>query len=128
MSDRRRSPRQRRLAARVPAVFAVKSVARGRLQLGQAEDISPAGMTIRRPKDLSLSVGTGLVLTFALPGSDGLLRLSALVVSDRLAGSFRRTGLRFIALAADLQQQISGFCEAQPDLGGSAVYPTAHVA
>lgn len=123
-TDRRRSPRQRRIAARVPAVFAVKSVARGRLQLGQAEDVSPLGMTIRRPKDLPLSAGTGLVLTFGLPGSAGLLRLSALVVSDRLAGSFRRTGLRFIALAADQQQQISAFCEAQ----AGPVYPTAHVA
>ena len=89
--DRRRSHRERRTTVRVAAVFAVKSVARGRLQLGQAEDICPTGMTVRRPKDVALSPGTGLVLTFALPGGGAMLRLSALVVSDRLYGSFRRT-------------------------------------
>jgi len=108
----------------VAAVFAVKSVARGRLQLGQAEDLSPEGMTVRRPKDIPLSPGTGLVLTFALPGSGAMLRLSALVVSDRLSGGFRRTGLRFVALAADQQQQIAGFHRSQ--LG--PLYPTAQVA
>jgi hypothetical protein len=122
--DRRRSQRERRNAGRVAAVFAVKSVARGRLQLGQAEDLSPSGMTVRRPKDLPLSPGTGLVLTFALPGSGTMLRLSALVVSDCLSGSFRRTGLRFVALAADQQQQIAGFYRSQVE----PAYPTAIVA
>ena len=112
-ADRRRTERERRVAARVPAVFAVKSVARGRLQLAQAEDVSAGGLTLRRPKDLPLPAGTGVVLTFALPGYASLLRLSALVVSDRLIGSFRRTGLRFVALAADQQQEIEGFCLSQ---------------
>jgi hypothetical protein len=65
-----------------------------------------------------------VVLTFALPGCASLLRLSALVISDRLAGSFRRTGLRFVALAADQQQEIDGFCFSQ--LAPS--YPAASVA
>jgi c-di-GMP-binding flagellar brake protein YcgR len=122
--DRRRSQKERRAAARVAAVFAIKSVARGRLQLGQAEDLSPTGMTVRRPKDLALSPGTGLVLTFALPGNGTMLRLSALVISDRLSGSFRRTGVRFVALAADQQQQIAGFYRSQL----APAYPTAIVA
>ena len=112
-ADRRRTERERRTAARVSAVFAAKSVARGRLQLGQAEDVSAGGITLRRPPDLPLPPGTGVVLTFALPGFASLLRVSALVVSDRSAGSFRRTGLRFVALAADQQQQISDFCLAE---------------
>jgi hypothetical protein len=123
-ADRRRSHKERRTAARVAAVFAVKSVVRGRMQLGQAEDICPTGMTIRRPKDLALSPGTGVVLTFALPGNGAMMRLGALVVSDRLSGSFRRTGLSFVALAADQQQQIAGFHRAQL----TPAYPTAHVA
>jgi c-di-GMP-binding flagellar brake protein YcgR len=123
-ADRRRSHKERRTVVRVAAVFAVKSVARGRLQLGQAEDICPTGMTIRRPKDVPLSPGTGVVLTFALPSGDAMLRLSALVVSDRPAGSFRRTGLRFVALAADQQQQIAGFHRSQL----TPAYPTANVA
>jgi c-di-GMP-binding flagellar brake protein YcgR len=108
----------------VSAVFAVKSVARGRLQLGQAEDVSQGGITIRRPKDLALGPGTGVVLTFAFPGCASMLRVSAVVVSDRLAGSFRRTGLRFVALAADQQQQIGDFCQLQL----APAYPTAIVA
>jgi c-di-GMP-binding flagellar brake protein YcgR len=111
-SDRRRTSRERRGHARVPAVFAVKAVLRGRLQLGQAEDIAEGGMALRRPKDLPLPAGIGVVLTFALPGDGTLLRLSALVVSDRPTGSFRRTGLKFVALAADQQQQLRRFCRA----------------
>ena len=95
------------------AVFAVKSVFRGRFQLGQAEDVGPGGLCLRRPKDLPLTPGTGLVLTFALPGAATLLRVSAAVVTDRLVGSFRRTGVRFVALPADQQQHLQDFCFAQ---------------
>jgi c-di-GMP-binding flagellar brake protein YcgR len=123
-SDRRRTSRERRVHARVPAVFAVKAVLRGRLELGQAEDVAEGGMALRRPNDLALPAGTGVVLTFALPGDGTLLRLSALVVSDRATGSFRRTGLRFVALAADQQQQVRSFCRAITRLE----YPTASVA
>jgi c-di-GMP-binding flagellar brake protein YcgR len=123
-TDRRRSKRERRGQLRVTAVFAVKAVLRGRLQLGQAEDIAEGGMAVRRPKDLVLPAGTGVVLTFALPGEPALLRLSATVVSDRQDGSFRRTGLKFVALAAGQQQQVRNFCQN----ARAPAYPTAIVA
>jgi hypothetical protein len=109
--DRRRAGRDRREALRVPAVFAVKSRVKSRIQLGQAEDIGPAGMTLRRPKDVPFGQGTTVVLTFALPGGDDLLAVTGVVVSDRLAGSFRRTGIRFAALAAETEQRLQHFCD-----------------
>jgi c-di-GMP-binding flagellar brake protein YcgR len=122
--DRRRAEQERRAAARVPAVFAVKSVFRGRLQLGQAEDVATGGLGLRRPKDMPLTPGTGLVLTFALPGQATMLRVSAAVVTDRLTGSFRRTGVRFVALTEEQQQQLAEFCYARL----APAYPTAIVA
>lgn len=122
--DRRRTGHERRAAARVPAVFAVKGVFRGRMQLGQAEDVGTGGLAVRRPKDLPLTPGTSLVLTFALPGQATLLRVSAAVVTDRLTGSFRRTGLRFVGLAPEQQQHISEFCFSRL----TPAYPTAIVA
>jgi hypothetical protein len=122
--DRRRAERERRAALRVSAVFAVKSVVRGRLQLGQAEDVGPGGLTLRRPKEFPLAVGTGVVLTFALPGLAALVRVSAIIVSDRLEGSFRRTGIRFSALAHDVERQLTDFCVAQLP----SAYLTASVA
>ena len=122
--DRRRAEQERRTAARVPAVFAVKSVFRGRMQLGQAEDVGTGGLGLLRPKDMPLTPGTALTLTFALPGQGTQLRLRALVVSDRLVGSFRRTGLRFVGMAAGEEQHIAEFCFTRM----TPAYPTAIVA
>jgi hypothetical protein len=123
-ADRRRAEQERRGEARVPAVFAVKSVLRGRLQMGQAEDVAPGGLSLRRPKDLPLTPGTMLTMTFALPGQGTLLRVNAQVVCDRLVGTFRRTGFRFVALAADQQQEIRDFCFAAL----TPAFPTAMIA
>jgi hypothetical protein len=113
MGDRRRGIRDRRVALRVPAVFAVKSVLRGREQLSQAENLGPGGMTLRRLPDLPASAGVAIVLTFALPDGGALLRAPGVVVTDELAGTFRRTGVRFVGLADEVERRIVGFCEAQ---------------
>lgn len=123
-ADRRRAEFERRGVARVSAVFAVKSVFRGRLQLGQAEDVAAGGLALRRPKDLPLTPGTALTMTFALPGTATMLRVKAQVVSDRLVGTFRRTGVRFVALAADQEQHIQDFCNAHQ----ASAYPSAMIA
>ena len=123
-ADRRRAEFERRGVARVPAVFAVKSVFRGRLQLGQAEDVATGGLALRRPKDLPLTPGTALSMTFALPGASTMLRVNVQVVSDRLVGTFRRTGVRFVGLAADQQQHIGDYCRARQ----TPAYPTAMIA
>ena len=45
-ADRRRAAEERRQAERVPAVFAVKKAIGKNVQLCQAEDITPSGMTM----------------------------------------------------------------------------------
>ena len=49
-------------------------------------------------------------LAFALPGSHEEISARGLVVSDGVAGSFRRTGVRFIALQPEHAQLIAGYC------------------
>ena len=122
--ERRRTEQERRTALRVRAVFAVKSEGEGRLCLGQAEDVGPGGLTMRRLEDPALAPGTGLTLTFALPGEQSLVSTHAVVVSDQLVGSCRRTGVRFLALPDDQEQQISAFCQQL----SVALYPAASVA
>jgi c-di-GMP-binding flagellar brake protein YcgR len=122
--DRRRSDRERRAALRVPAVFAVKSEGEGCLWLGQAEDVGPGGLTMRRLKDPELAPGTGLTLTFALPGDRAVVSTHAVVVTDQLVGACRRTGVRFLALPDDQEQQIAAFCQQL----SVALYPAASVA
>ncbi len=77
-SDRRRTVEERRRCDRVPAVFAVKKAVAvtdepsaglaGRknrhVQLCQAEDIAPAGMTIKRPRGSAVQPRTELALSF----------------------------------------------------------------
>jgi c-di-GMP-binding flagellar brake protein YcgR len=116
-TDRRRAPNERRQTDRVPAVFAVKKAIAGhdgepsrQIQLCQAEDIAPAGMTIKRPRGSAVLARTEVALSFALPGSHDEISARGVVVSDTSAGSFRRTGVRFIALAPLHAQLIAGYC------------------
>jgi hypothetical protein len=110
MIERRRLGNDRRASQRTPAVFAVKKSLAGRVQLCQAEDIGPAGITIRRPRGITVQPCTEVALSFALPGSPELIAARGLVVNDALAGSFRRTGVRFIAIRPEHAQLIAGYC------------------
>jgi hypothetical protein len=110
-ADRRKLAADRRRAPRSPAVFAVKNAAAGgRIQLCQAEDIGPAGMTIKRPQGAQVAPRTAVSLCFALPGSREEIAAEAVVVSDTVAGGFHRTGVRFIALCPEHAQLIAGYC------------------
>jgi PilZ domain len=109
-SDRRRASRDRRQTQRVPAVFAVKKAMGRHVQLCQAEDINPSGMTIKRPRGSHALPRTEVELAFALPGSHEEISARGMVVSDCVAGSFRRTGVRFIAVRPEHARLIAGYC------------------
>ena len=119
--DRRRAPQDRRQSDRVPAVFAVKKAVTGfdgrplrEVQLCQAEDIAPSGMTIKRPRGGAVLARTELALSFALPGSQAEISARGVVVSAASAGSFRRTGVRFIGLEPEHASLIAGYCRRRP--------------
>jgi len=124
-SDRRRTVEERRRCDRVPAVFAVKKAVAGagnpaatpepaQVQLCQAEDIAPAGMTIKRPRGSAVQPRTELALSFSLPGSHEEISARGMVVTDANVGSFRRTGVRFVALLPEHAQLIAGYCRRRP--------------
>jgi hypothetical protein len=108
--DRRKSARERRQGRRIAATFAVQQLAGDKLELCQAEDISPGGMAIKRRRDLSQSPRTAVALKFELPGTREEITTEAVVTHDSTAGSFRRTGVGFIALRPEHQQAIAAFC------------------
>lgn len=99
--ERRRADRDRRESWRVPVVCAVRNTIAGRLYLGQAEDIGPGGITLRRPRDLPVLPRTAITLTFDLPGTRATIDVDGLVVTDRRSGFFRRTGVRFVSPSAE---------------------------
>ena len=109
-SDRRRTATERRETERVPAVFAVKKAIGRQVQLCQAEDLTPGGMTMKRPRGTFIVPRTEVDLTFALPGSDQEISARGVVVHDVVAGSFRRTGVRFIAVRPEHAQLLAGYC------------------
>jgi PilZ domain len=109
-ADRRRAPADRRQAERVPAVFAVKKILGPHVQLCQAEDLTPSGMTMKRPRGTFIIPRTEVDLTFALPGSQEEISARGVVVNDVVAGSYRRTGVRFIAVRPEHAQLIAGYC------------------
>jgi len=107
--ERRRSESDRRENWRVPVVCAVRSTVGGRLYLGQAEDIGPGGITLRRPRDLPVVAQTHITLTFDLPGTRKTIDVDGLVVTDRRSGSFRRTGIRFLGTSAEQVAMLGEF-------------------
>jgi hypothetical protein len=109
-SDRRQALKERREDERVPAVFAVKKTIGRNVQLCQAEDVTPSGMTMKRPRGTFISPRTEVDLEFALPGSKEEISARGVVVHDVVVGSFRRTGVRFIAVQPEHQQLIAGYC------------------
>lgn len=91
------------------------------MQLGQAEDLGLGGMTLRRLPDVPATPGASISLTFALPMNgfdEPLLRVQGVVVSDRLDGTFRRTGVRFAGLPHDAAEALSRFCKGHTDAAG----------
>jgi len=108
--ERRRSERDRRGTGRVPVVCAVRNTVGGRLYLGQAEDIGPGGITLRRPRDLPVRPQTPIAMTFDLPGVNATIAVDGMVVSDRRYGYFRRTGIRFLAPSADQLAMLGAYC------------------
>ena len=76
----------------MPAVFAVKKAIGPNVQLCQAEDITPSGMTMKRPRGTFIVPRTEVDLAFALPGSQEEISARGVVVNDVVVGSFRRTG------------------------------------
>jgi c-di-GMP-binding flagellar brake protein YcgR len=116
LPDRRRSHSDRRQSQRVAAVFAVKNRVGGRVHLGQAEDIGPGGMTLRRPKDAPCPPQTTVSLSFQLPGCGEEIAVGAVVVQDSRVGEFRRTGVRFTRIDPEHQRLIAAYCHA----GGEA--------
>jgi c-di-GMP-binding flagellar brake protein YcgR len=114
MFDRRRLTADRRQALRTPAVFAVKKSFAGRISLCQAEDIGTSGITIRRPRGSTVPESAEVALSFSLPGSAEEIAARGVVINDDVAGGFRRTGVRFIALRPDHERLIAGYCRTQP--------------
>ncbi|HJX53234.1 MAG TPA: PilZ domain-containing protein [Polyangia bacterium] len=108
--ERRRAERDRRHDGRVPAVFAVRNLIGSRLQLGQAEDIAPTGITLRRPRDVPVLPQTPLTLHFDLPGAGACISVAGRVVTDRRSGPFRRTGVQFTEISSESAALLAEFC------------------
>jgi hypothetical protein len=108
-TDRRRAERERRESRRVSAVFAVRKGAGRGVVLGQVEDIGPAGMLLRWPRDAA-APGDAVALSFTLPGGARAIEARAEVVSERPSGRYCRTGVRFTALAPADAALIAEYC------------------
>lgn len=109
-SDRRRTQHERRQTRRVPAIFAVRGLAGPVIELGQAEDITEGGMTLRWRREVAFGPKTPVSLNFELPGTHRCIAASALVTHDRELGRFRRTGVRFTGLDAEAADLIERYC------------------
>jgi hypothetical protein len=79
--------------------------------------------------DVPAAPGASITLQFDLPdggGAGSLLKVTGVVVSDALAGTFRRTGVRFHGVAEETIQRINRFCQQldqanRGELAGDAV-------
>lgn len=111
MNDRRRAPRDRRAARRLPFVAAVLRQEGSRRELLQSCDLGLLGMQVRRLADDDAGPGPlpALRLSFELPDGGEVMTLQAQVVFDRLEGSYRKSGLRFFELPVEVEQRLRLF-------------------
>jgi len=96
---------------RVRATFAVKMVAEATIVLAQCEDVGLTGITLRRAGGQPIPIGLPIKICFSLPEDRTVLTAYAEVVTDRSAGYFRRTGLRFSRISPEASRRLGAFCE-----------------
>jgi hypothetical protein len=108
--ERRHVDRDRRVNRRVPIVIAVRHRVGEQTELGQAEDIGLLGITLRRHRDAAIVPQTALSLSFELPGNHTLIEAVGRVVSDRVQGYFRRTGVCFDNVSLEHRALLSVYC------------------
>jgi hypothetical protein len=65
---------------------------------------------MKRPRGTFIIPRTEVDLTFALPGSTEQISARGCGRHDVVAGTYRRTGVRFIAVRPDHQQLIAAYC------------------
>jgi hypothetical protein len=121
--ERRRTERDRRHDTRVSAVFAVRNLIGSAIHFGQAEDIAPTGITLRRPREVALSPLTPLSLLFDLPNSSARISVSGVVISDRRLGPFRRTGVRFTEISPEHAAYLADYCARKGLVRGMPMNP-----
>ena len=120
VAERRRVRLDRRSHTRLPLRVAVRQqVLRGQplfgVALAQSSDVGLGGMRIWRrcePSEELLAIGTELLLSFELPGTDGLLELPCVVAFDEAQGrnrDYRMTGVSFASLSVEQEAQLTQF-------------------
>jgi len=118
--ERRRVRLDRRSHSRLPLRVAVRQQVLHReplfgVALAQSSDVGLGGMRIWRrcePDEELLPVGTELLVSFELPGTDGLLELPCSVAFDEAQGrnrDYRMTGVSFSALSVAQEAQLTRF-------------------
>lgn len=100
---------ERRMIPRVPITVAVLKSVGAELCLCQSVDISPTGMSMRRPKGLPMSAGLPVYLKFSLPGSEEVHRITAVVVRDDSEGRCWASAVVFGPIPHRLKRQLDSY-------------------
>lgn len=100
---------ERRQTTRVGMKVAVLKITDEETCLCQSVDISPTGMSMRRPKGLPMNTDVPVFLKFSLPGSAEIHRITAVVVRDDSEGRFWASAVIFGPLPGRLQRKINSF-------------------
>lgn len=107
--DRRQSSSDRRRAARIPFIAAVKQRTTGtpgRAQLGLSLNIGLGGIAVRWAPGESLRPRSLIDLSFELPDGGELVTLTGIVMFSRQYGSFQHSGIRFESITPDVRQRL----------------------
>ena len=111
MTDRRRTPNERRRAERAPFVAAVRERAgdgpNAWEELALARNLGETGMEIRRVR--RSEAPTSIMLAFELPDGGAMVEVDAEVVWGRPEGRFETAGVRFGKLSAADRARIARY-------------------
>lgn len=105
-ADRRQTSSERRRAARIPFIAAVKHHIGEELRLGLALNLGLGGIALRSAPGQSLKARTHIELQFDLPDGGELVHVTGIVMFSKLYGAFQTSGIKFENIAPDVHNRI----------------------
>ncbi len=115
MTERRRTPSERRAGRRAPFVAAVRQEMGAEVMLAQARNLGETGMELRC---VPPAFGSGaLSLAFELPDGGELVEVSGAVVFERCEGRYFATGVKFENISHQDRQRIARFVDEKSLIG-----------
>lgn len=104
--ERRQTNSERRRAARIPFIAAVKQKVGNDVRLGLALNLGLGGIALRLAPGEQLKARTSIQLAFDLPDGGELVSITGVVMFSAQCGAYQTSGIKFENISPDVRSRI----------------------